>query len=91
MILNAHRNDPLSSILAGEAIEDTGTAAYHRQVIYALVKRFPGLTSAEMTQWCALDRYQIARRLPEIVGVEKGDMRECTVCKRLCVTWYEKR
>ena len=84
---NARHTDPLSSQLAGEAIEASGQASVQRQIALSAVKRHPGHTSRELAELCPLDRYQLARRLPEIAALKKGDLRHCTVGGILSVTW----
>jgi len=89
------RNDPLPRFLAAEALKDSG--AWHRQLwtVYHGVRRFPGLTAAELAQRLGLeDRYVCNRRLPELrdrFGVVcNGQPRVCTVSKsrRLSQTWF---
>lgn len=87
-IANARSADPLSSVLAGETIESSGKASMQRLKALAAVRSNPGLTSKELSAKTGLDRYMLARRLPELlVEVEKGAMRICSVSKRICVTW----
>lgn len=87
-IANARSTDPLSSVLAGDEIEASGKAAAQRGKALAAVRSNPGLTSKELSAKTGLDRYMLARRLPELlIEVEKGAMRICSVSKRLCVTW----
>lgn len=92
------REDPLPSFLAAEAVKNTG--AWHRQlsVVYHGVRRFPGLTAAELTERLGLgDRYICSRRLPELRdrfrAVCNGPERRCTVSpsKHLSQTWYCSR
>lgn len=92
------RNDPLPSFLAAESLKDTGE--WHRQLwtVYHGVRRFPGLTAAELTQRLGLgDRYVCSRRLPELRDrfkvVCNGSDRICTVSpsRRPAQTWFCSR
>lgn len=87
--LNARNTDPISSNLAGEAIERSGKADRQRHIALNAVKKHPGLTSRELAVETGLDRYMLARRLPELVGVKQGPMRMCrfSTCRKPCVTW----
>ena len=62
----ARRNDPESSKRAASAITESGVAETQLQHCVDLVFTHPGRTSKELAT-CSeeLDRYQIARRLPE--------------------------
>ena len=85
---NSRNTDPESSAIAGELIEKSGLASKHRLVVLNAVRRFPGLTSAELAERTPLDRYQVARRLPEISGVVRGAARKCYVTDIKSVTWW---
>jgi predicted transcriptional regulator len=87
MIINARSTDPLSSHLAGHEVEANGVASHQRQIAFNAVKAHPGMTSKELAQLCHECRYMLARRLPEISEIEKGEMRECAVSGRQSVTW----
>jgi hypothetical protein len=89
----ARRTDPITSHLAAEHAEQTGTISRQQTIVAELVCRHPGNTSAELA-WSedakGLDRYAIARRLPELerLGlVRKGEPRICSESGRLAVTW----
>lgn len=92
-IANARNTDPTSSHFAGEYIETSGDAARQRRIALEAVKANPGLTSLELAGKCELDRYQLGRRLPEVIGVEKGPMRLCSISKvkKPCVTWVVRK
>jgi len=86
-------NDPISSHLAEEEINRSGVRENQQEIVYKIVKRFPGLTSRELTQACDLDRYQIARRLADLENsghVIKGPIRACGLGKRKAVTWFPR-
>ncbi len=92
------QNDPLPSFLAADSLKKAGT--WHRQLwtVYRGLRRFPGLTAAELTERLGLrDRYICNRRLPELRDrfklVCNGRQRRCTVspARRLSQTWYCSR
>jgi predicted HTH transcriptional regulator len=86
----SRRNDPVSSRLAENEINRTGSRASQQKIIYDAVLNHPGSTSRELTQFCDLDRYQIARRLADLESggqVRKGIIRNCLVGGRKSVTW----
>jgi hypothetical protein len=92
------RNDPLPSFLAAESLKSSGE--WHRQLwsVYHGVRRFPGLTAAELTQRLGLaDRYVCSRRLPELrdrfKAICNGPDRKCTVSpsRRPVQTWFCSR
>jgi len=63
--------------------------------IRALVETKPGWTSAELAAHTGIDRYTMARRLPEAArrfsngtGVYRGPARACRVSKRMAMTWW---
>jgi hypothetical protein len=89
----ARRTDPVTSHEAAEFAEASGTIGHQQEIVEALVRKHPGNTSAELA-WSedakGLDRYAIARRLPELerLGlVRKGEARICSESGRRAVTW----
>ena len=87
----ARRSDPVTSHEAAEAVTADGTRASQQREVVRLVQEYPGLTSAELSRRSGrLDRWQIARRLPEVapVHVDKGAPRHCHQTGRRCVTWW---
>ena len=85
----AGASDPWTSHAAARDVERTGLAQQHRDLVLARVRATPGSTSAELAG-DGLDRWQVARRLPEIQEVRQGDARTCRVTGRACVTWWPK-
>jgi predicted HTH transcriptional regulator len=86
-------NDPASSHEAEVEVNRSGVRRAHQEIILSTVRRHPGRTSKELTEFCNLDRYQIARRLADLEKVDlvaKGRMRVCTMGNRSAVTWYVK-
>ncbi len=92
----ARRTDPITSHLAAETVEKTGTRSRQQNTVLQLVHRFPGCTSCELAKrseldgQCPLDRYQIARRLPELEAVDvirKDTIRKSRVTGNRAITW----
>jgi len=86
--LPARTSDPVTSWDAASHIADTGKAAHQRAIAVSTVHKAPGCTSFELSRLCSLDRYQLARRLPECAEVVKGDPRTCLVTGHSAVTWW---
>lgn len=87
----ARSTDDLSSHLAAEEVTRSGARQRHLEIVAAAVRKHPGMTSAELTVVCGLERHETARRLPDAVTaglVKKGDLRACTRSGRLAVTWW---
>jgi len=59
--------DPESSKRAAADVERTGVMRGQRVLAQQLVESYPGSTSKELAAAGILDRYQLARRLPELV------------------------
>lgn len=89
----AHRDDPLSSYQAGEKILKSGKLRGQMRAVYFALKQYPNTTSAELSRYASLDRYNIARRLSVLANrdlIERGPERMCRVCHSPCVTWRAK-
>lgn len=87
----ARSTDPETSHLAAEENTLSGRRAVQQHAVLAAVMSHPGLTSRELAQAAGMDRYVVARRLPELEAakrVHKGEARECRVNKRRAVTWW---
>lgn len=87
---SARRTDPVSSHLAANVIEATGTAHSQRERVLEAVHDFRRHTSAELARLAEMDRYQVARRLPELAAaqlVRRSTVRRCEVSGRPAVTW----
>lgn len=67
----ARATDPQTSHEAAEAIKASGELGRQQAAVLALVRRFPGRTSIELAALSErrFDRYQVARRLPELAPV----------------------
>lgn len=87
----SHRDDPITSYEAEQLITGSGKRATQQQAVFLAVCKFPGRTSAELSQLIDKDRAMVARRLPELVTggfIEKGEIVKCKACGSNCVTWY---
>lgn len=81
--------DPESSHDAADAIRRSGALAGQQKAVLEAVKRWPGLTSLELAARLRFDRYQVARRLPEIETagqVRRGEIK--TINRRKHLTWW---
>jgi len=63
----SRKHDPESSKRAAREIESSGALKGQRLIALRLVEQYPGRSSKELAQLGTLDRYQLARRLPEMV------------------------
>lgn len=52
-------------------MRSSGTMRGQRLIAFELVKANPGRTSKELSELGTLDRYQLARRLPELAELGK--------------------
>jgi len=86
----ARRDDPESSHLAAEHVTATGLRRSQQQRTLEAVRANPGKTSAELAAITGLDRFMLARRLPELepLWVAKGVMVTCTVTRRRAHCWW---
>jgi len=85
----ARRTDPGTSHQAAAAIAASGELGRQQQAVLDGLRRWPGLTSLELAGRLRLDRYQVARRLPELEGcglARKGPPRR--VGSRPGVSWW---
>ncbi|WP_267086454.1 winged helix-turn-helix domain-containing protein [Xanthomonas sacchari] len=89
--LPARTTDPLTSWNAAEHVVRSGKAALQQGIAAEAVKANPGHTSAELARYCTLDRYQLARRLPELEEagrVRRGNSRKCLATGHGATTWW---
>lgn len=82
--------DPESSHEAESEITRSGARASQQHKVLAMVRKWPGRTSRELAALANLDRYMIARRLPELtpIKVRRGEMKQCTIAQKKAVTWW---
>lgn len=89
-IARSRADDPASSREAAEEMNSSGRAALQMQKAIEAVSRFPASTSAELADAVGMDRYAMARRLPDAErsgAVLRGDFRNCRVTGRRSLTW----
>lgn len=82
-------DDPESSHDAADAVRRSGALAAQQKAVLEAVKQWPGLTSLELAARLKLDRYQVARRLPEIETagrIRRGEIK--TINHRKHLTWW---
>jgi DNA-binding MarR family transcriptional regulator len=87
----ARRTDPSSSHAAASYVAAAGIASEQQRRALAAVKALPGRTSAELAREQGLDRYMLARRLPELLkdgAVIRRDPRPDIYTGRPSVTWW---
>lgn len=81
--------DPGTSHEAASAILRSGELGRQQMIVLDAVRRWPGLASIELAGLLNLDRYQVARRLPELESaglVSKGEPHRTG--KRQGVSWW---
>ena len=88
--LPARNTDPDTSHEAARNLVDSGARAQQQAQVASAVRQYPGLTSRELAFSAGLDRYMVARRLPELeaegVAVH-GAPRICSMSRKRCQTW----
>ena len=87
----ARASDPETSRLAADELTRSGARSSQKgKVLWCLSHMHGPRTSAEVALIWLLDRYMVARRLPDLERdglVVKHDARECAVSGRQAVTW----
>ena len=77
-----YRNaDPGSSKIAAETLKASGGMNKQCLIVLTALQAHSGSTSKELAEHCILDRYQIARRLPELEAngyIERGSFKQNT-------------
>lgn len=88
----ARTADPSSSHEAADHIVGSGLQAQQHSLAASAVRKHPGLTSLELARACGLDRFMLARRLPEVERqglIRRGIVRKCSASNgRSGVTWH---
>jgi len=90
MTTRARNTDPVTSFLAAEQAERDGTISRQAAEVLAAVERFPGRTSKELSKLSGLDRFAIARRLPELRDaghLKEGPKRLDAFSRTPALTW----
>ena len=91
----ARNTDPITSDIAAEKLVASGKHNFQKTQTYNALKRYKqrkdeNPTSAELAYFSGLDRYMVARRLPDLQKnglVRKVDRRVCSVTTNPAVTW----
>lgn len=88
----ARTADPSSSHEAATHIVSSGLQAQQHSVAASAVRKHPGLTSLELARATCLDRFMLARRLPELARnglIVRGAVRKCSASNgRNGCTWF---
>jgi hypothetical protein len=85
----ARRSDPITSHEAAAQMAASGAIGRQAQEVFDAVLRWPGLTSLELGARLEIDRWAVARRLPELEAagrVRRGELRQ--VGARRHLTWW---
>ena len=100
-IPRAHVGDPITSFMAADRAEESGQSQRHRDIVLATVRAHPGSTSRELSRNCVLNRWEVARRLPDLRNRSlvynevdaDGELlkRECAVAHSLAIVWHPAR
>ena len=86
----ARHADPESSHAAARELVKSGRGLAQRAEVLEALTRYGSCTSRELAFKSGLDRYTIARRLPELERshvVYKSGQRQCSTNGRLAVVW----
>lgn len=87
----ARAGDPVTSHTAAAELVASGRQAVQQQAVLGAVRAQPGSTSAELARDFELDRYAVARRLPELERrglIRRDGPRRCDATDRMAVTWW---
>jgi hypothetical protein len=87
----ARASDPITSHLAAQEVTASGARDAQIALVIRAVRQHPGQTSRELALVARLDRYMVARRLPEAVtagAIRRGVASECSVARRKALTWW---
>ena len=86
----ARHSDPQTSRMSAREHESSGRLNAQCVAVLEAVTARGGLTSAELAHAAGLDRYMVARRLPDLRErglVANGEARRCGVTGRAAITW----
>ncbi|MEN5419019.1 winged helix-turn-helix domain-containing protein [Stenotrophomonas sp. TWI169] len=87
----ARSTDIETSHAAAAYVVRSGLQAAQQDQAAGAVTAHPGMTSNELSQATSLDRYMLARRLPELMKegrVWRGPNKPCSVSGRTACTWW---
>lgn len=77
-----HRNDPQSSIIAAQHMEDSGKRSSHKMLVKSVIIAHPGCTAGEIADLCELSAVEVRRRITDLKydkAVWPGDIRVCSI------------
>lgn len=83
-----------TSKAAEKHVNETGHRLTQAESVLELVRKHPGKTAVELTEWIDLDRYQVQRRLSDLSqsgALRKGKARKCSIKLTAATTWWPKR
>jgi hypothetical protein len=90
----AAKADPRSSHFAAAEVTASGRCdSQKREILAVLQAQSEPCTSTELARATGMDRYIVARRLPDLERdgvVQRSPMRECNVTARPAITWRTK-
>lgn len=89
----ARLSDPRPSHQAAAEVTASGQRQAQASRVLEMLRRFPLCTSLELAEASGIDRYIVARRLPELEAarlVSRRTARICSYGKRLATTWEAK-
>lgn len=87
----ARATDPGTSHEAASYLVASGMQRDQQSTAAAAVQQHPGLTSMKLADVTGLDRYMLARRLPELLKTKqvwRGPAMPCPVSGRSACTWW---
>lgn len=87
----ARATDPSTSHKAAEEHTRSGKRGYQQAQAAAAVRAFPGCSSFELALKTDIDRYVLARRLPECETagvVARGATKICSVTGKTVLSWW---
>ncbi len=86
----ARATDLPTSHAAAAEVTGNGSRASQQQRVLEGLRAYANCTSRELAAHINMDRYSVARRLPELLKpglVVQGESRRCSVGNRPAVTW----
>ena len=102
----ARNSDPVSSHFASDDLNQSGRRGEQVRFVASLLKtayrngiiaRRRGITSKELSHLFDVDRYLVARRLPDAafaglaIQGDKEHTRKCDISERQCIEWWPSR
>lgn len=91
MTTHARTTDDVTSHEAAARMVASGLLNKQCREVLAALRKYPGRTSAELARDSGLERYKVARRLPDLRDqgfARKGGSRKCTHGQYRAVTWW---